>query len=246
MARRTAALGLAAALVLAGCASGSLAGDDEPSATPAPSSQTETSGSEPAASEEPQGIDTSAWLEYSTRDGDMTYRYPADWTLESSSELVAPDEGRDDVQDPSERWMDASTLTAPTGQPLLHSADFVDIGGWCDAANQGTVLHEEPIDLGWVMPDTTPVIAAIAFDGDPMIFAMGITAAESIGDDGQLACPFYFVFESSDGGASMGTHFQVSNDDPLWNIDSLDDAFAYTETDEYATLLEILRTVQTS
>jgi len=221
---------IAVPIMLSGCASAS-DGDDMGA-----SSQPSSSPSAEPTSSDAQAIDTSDWLEYSTHDGDMTYRYPADWALESESVQSVEE---------SERWFDDASLVAANGQTLLRSADFVDIGGYCDAPMQGTLLHSEPADVDDL--DGEPaMIAVVAFDGPPAVFAMGITSAAWIAEDGQFGCPFYFVFRTSDGGVSMGTHFQVSSDDPLWVVDSLEDAQAYMETDEYATLLEILRSVETS
>ncbi|GAA2175335.1 hypothetical protein GCM10009846_24800 [Agrococcus versicolor] len=241
MTRPASAIGAPAAvavalLLLTGCAAGDAGSEasssSAPSASPSPSA---------SSSDEPAAVDTSDWLEYATHDGDMTYRYPADWTLESESELFEPDGSYS-------RWMDSATLTAPNGQTLLRSSDFVDIGGMCEGPSTGEVLGSEPIDVAPLVEgegEDEQVIATVALDGDPMVLSIGITAAANLGD-GELACPFYNVFGTSDGGVSMGTHLQVSNDDPLWNVDSVDDARAYMETDEYATILEILRSVRTS
>ncbi|SDH39560.1 hypothetical protein [Agrococcus jejuensis] len=245
---RTASLAVAAlALVaLAGCATAAApeaSTSASPSATPAPSAEPT-----PSASEEPEGIDTSDWLEYSTHDGDMTYRYPADWTITSDAQFFDPDAERTDVQDRYQRWMDTATLTAPNGQQLLHSSDFVDVGGACGDAALPTlhVLATEPAAVRSIEGESV-VIATLAMAWNDGTFSMGIGIT---GDhfDGQTmlpACMINFIFASSDGGVAMGTHFHLGSEDPLWNIASLDDATAYMETDEYATILEILRSVRT-
>ncbi len=233
----TAALAL---LALVGCAAGAA----EPSASPAPSSSASApeSSATSAPSEEPAGIDTSGWLEYATHDGDLTYRYPADWTLESES-----------VQDPndaSSRWYDTASLTAPNGQQLLQSGDFVDIGGACgeDDRYPIEILADEPADVDPQPADGEPRIVSVALGTDDgrWIFGMGIASPERLPAPGSTACGFYFVHGSSDGGLSVGTHFMMASigDDPLWTVDTLDDARAYMETDEYATILEILRSVR--
>ena len=73
---------------------------------------------------------------------------------------------------------------------------------------------------------------------------VGITGEASL--DAAETCAVDFVAGSSDGGVSMGTHFQLDavGDDVLWTVDTLDDARAYLETAEYATILEILRSVE--
>lgn len=229
---------LAVPLVLAACAP---AADDEvvgDSSQPSPSSSAEPT---PTAAE---GIDTSEWLAYSTHDGDMTYRYPADWTLASESVESPADAGG--------RWFDSATLTAPNGQQLLQSSDFVDIGGACGEDYQFPVevLASEPADVQALGAEETPQITTVALgtDDERWTFGVGITSVDRLPEAGATGCSWYFVHGSSDGGVSIGTHFMMASieDDPLWTVDSLDDAMAYMQTDEYATILEILRSVETS
>ncbi len=239
--RRVALLAAVAVLVLAGCA--------QPAAEPA-ETPTITPGGDPAVpsttpSPSPDAIDTRDWLEYSTTDGDASFRYPAEWTLDVEAQHFAPDADSDDVQDPYERTMDSATLTAPNGQELLTLADFVDVGGACDAVYPFEVLAQEPSSAG--PADDRAVIATVAIgtESDRWIMGMGIASPESIAYE--ETCYVYFITGSSDGGVGFGTHFQMgsTDDDPLWSIDSLDDARAYMETDEYRTIIEILRSFET-
>ncbi|WAC66767.1 hypothetical protein OVA14_03045 [Agrococcus sp. SL85] len=233
-----------AVLALAGCAQPAAEPTEAP--TTAPTSQAPEPTTEPTATEDPTAIDTSDWLTYETTDSDASFRYPADWTLESDAELFAPDADRDDVQDPYERTMDSATLTAPNGQQLLALADFVDIGGACGGiVFPFEVLAQEPSEAA-ALDGGGSVIATVAIgtETDRWIMGIGITDAERL--EYEEACTTYFVAGSSDGGVGFGTHFQMgsTDDDPLWSIDSLDDARAYMETDEYRTILEILRSFE--
>ncbi|MCR8670051.1 hypothetical protein [Agrococcus sp. HG114] len=204
---------------------------------------------EPAASASSEpgraaAIATDGWLEYVSTDGTASFRYPPSWTLDAQSERFAPDADRDDVQDPYVRWMDSATLTAPNGQQLLAMHDFVDIGGACfDGAVPLEVLAVEP-SQSTSLDGAQAVIATVAIDfGSAWVMGIGVTAPEFVAHD--VSCTFYFVGVSSEGGVGFGTHFQLGMTDPLWAIDSLDDARAYMETDEYRTIIEILRSYRT-
>lgn len=246
------ALAAIAVIALAGCAAQG-AGDAEPDASepaaPAPS----TSASEPsdpapsvAPSAEPtsppEGIDTSGWLDHVAHDGLLTYRYPADWTLASDAYQAE--------HDPTGRWYDTSTLTAPTGQLLLEAGDTVDTGFVCpDGVYPIEILGSEPADVqpleGHEVSQITTV--ALGTEDGRWRFGVGIASVDPLQDLEAPTCGFSFVHGSSDGNAWSGTHYLVPShgDDPLWTVDTLDDARAYMETAEYATLLEILRSVRT-
>ncbi|MFC7432164.1 MULTISPECIES: hypothetical protein [unclassified Agrococcus] len=249
MARSLPALGLAATLSIAlvGCAS---TGPADAAAAPTPTPAAPGASAEPSAAaptepapSEPEGVDRSDWLEYATHDGDLTYRYPADWTLESESTFFSPDADRDDVEDPYERWMDASTLIAPNGQQLLHSYDFVDLGGAC-----GDPVNFQPIEILSDEPhpaiaDTSIVTAALRSVDGRWMFGVGLVGGDVSAID---TCVFRFTAGSSDGGLFLGTLPDLIStaEDPLWTVDTLDDATAYMETGEYATIVEILRSAR--
>lgn len=243
----TIAAAVAALLALSGCAGAAAPAPSEPA--PAPSASTSADPSvEPSASADPL-VTTDDWLDYATSDGSVSFRYPPTWTLEADSEPFSPG-GSTDTQAPPERWADSATLTAPNGQQLLAMHDFVDIGGSCGGFTFPLeVLATEPARAEPLLPDDgNPVIATVALgtDDDRWRVGVGITSSGSI--ERADACHVYFVGSSSDGGVSFGTHFQLSSagEDPLWTVDSLDDARAYMETDEYATIIEILRSFETS
>lgn len=240
---RTASLAVAAIAIVAlsGCATAGPPGTSSSPSSPAtPASSAEAT---PSASDEPAGIDTSDWLEYATRDGDMTYRYPADWTLTSSAEQI-PEAG-------TNRWYDSASLTAPNGQTLLRSSDYVDIGGACGEAYQFPfeVLATEPADAQGLASGQAPQITTVALGTDDgrWTFGVGITSIDRLPEPGATGCAWYFVHASSVAGVSIGTSLMMASieDDPLWTVDTLDDATAYMQTDEYATILEILRSVRT-
>lgn len=241
---------VATLLALTGCAGAAAPAPSAPtsSSTPSASASTDPTAG-PSASADPL-VMTDDWLEYATSDGSVSFRYPPTWTLEADSELFAPDAGRADVQDPYERWMDSATLTAPNGQQLLAMHDFVDVGGACGGSTFPLeVLATEPARAEPLTTDDgDPVIATVALgtDDDRWRVGVGITSSGSI--ERPEACRVYFVGSSSDGGVSFGTHFQLNSggDDPLWTVDSLDDARAYMQNDEYATIIEILRSFETS
>lgn len=237
---------LLAIALLSGCADPGPAAPPSPSATSAAPSSEPTPAAEPSSSPEPDrasGISTDDWLEYVTGDGHATFRYPSEWTLDATSEFVDPDAGRPEFAGRSGRQIDVARLTAPNGQQLLTMQDFADIGGMCAGPVPLEVLAVEPSRSRALEGDA--VVATVAVDfGGTWVMGIGITSADWVDED--TTCLFYFVGDSSDGPVAFGTHFQLGTTDPLWVIDSLDDARAYMETDEYATVIEILRSFETS
>ncbi|WP_425843853.1 hypothetical protein [Agrococcus sp. TSP3-2-1] len=233
----TIAAAVAALLALTGCAGAAAPAPSEPapSFTAAPSASAPTDPSaEPSASAAPP-VMTDDWLEYASSDGSVSFRYPPTWTLEATAEPHP---------DPDELPWEAATLTAPNGQELLRMAQFPDIGGSCEAPLAFDVLAVEPAASMPFEQEDDAVIATVAVPiGERWEMGIGITSTTRSAGAG---CQLYFVGMSSAHPVSMGTHFSMPREDPLWMVDSLDDARAYMETDEYATIIEILRSFETS
>ncbi|QUW17737.1 hypothetical protein [Agrococcus sp. Marseille-Q4369] len=233
----TIAAAVAALLALTGCAGAAAPAPSEPapSFTAAPSASAPTDPSaEPGASADPL-VMTDDWLEHASSDGSVSFRYPPTWTLEATAEPHP---------DPDEPPWEAATLTAPNGQQLLRMAQFPDIGGSCEAPLAFDVLAVEPAASMPFEQEDDAVIATVAVPiGERWEMGIGITSTTRSEGAG---CQLYFVGMSSAHPVSMGTHFSMPREDPLWMIDSLDDARAYMETDEYATIIEILRSFETS
>lgn len=228
---------VAALLALTGCAGAAAPAPSEPAAsfTAAPSASAPTDPSaEPSASAAPL-VMTDDWLEHASSDGSVSFRYPPTWTLEATAEPHP---------DPDELPWEAATLTAPNGQELLRMAQFPDIGGSCEAPLAFDVLAVEPAASMPFEQEDDAVIATVAVPiGERWEMGIGITSTTRSEGAG---CQLYFVGMSSAHPVSMGTHFSMPREDPLWMVDSLDDARAYMETDEYATIIEILRSFETS
>lgn len=245
------AAALATAL-LSGCAGLGALAPPSPTSTSAAPSRAPMPTPDPATSSSSDpgraaAVATDGWLEYVSTDGTASFRYPPSWTLDAQSERFAPDADRDDVQDPYVRWFDSATLTAPNGQQLLAMHDFVDVGGSCDAPVPLEVLSTEPAAARPLDEEDEAIIATVALRAGEGHWKMGIGVTGAAWIDGDEACTVYFIGGSSEGGVGFGTHFQMSlgERDPLWSVDSLDDARAYMETDEYATIIEILRSYRT-
>ena len=234
------AAAVAALLVLTGCAAAAETASSQAPATPtvaAPPSSDPAPVPSASSSSEPgraSGIPTDGWLEHATSDGSVSFHYPPSWTLEATAEPHP---------DPDELPWEAATLTAPNGQELLRMAQFPDIGGWCEAPLAFDVLAVEPAASMPFEQEDDAVIATVAVPiGERWEMGIGITSTTRSEGAG---CQLYFVGMSSAHPVSMGTHFSMPREDPLWMVDSLDDARAYMETDEYATILEILRSFET-
>lgn len=249
----TTALALTA-MLLAGCAAPAAEPTTAPTATttaptavPAPT-DTATASPDAAAGV----IDTTSWVEWVSSDGYTSLRHPVEWVAETTTES-APEDFRD-----VNNVIDSVELTAPNGQMLVGLWDFVDVGGLCD---EGSVQPVEMLALeetalpfdraaaqaeidewfpGEDVEDERPVLATYALgtvDGR-WNFAVGYTSAGQMERD---ACRVYNIA----GTFAAGTAFDVTSaPNPLWTVDSLDDARAYMETTEYATILEILRSVE--
>lgn len=238
-------------LAISGCAADAAT---EPTEAPtAPAIETpaaaETLPEEPAMSAEAPVADadadaapeTSDWLDYATDDGSVSFRYPADWALAVSASPV-------DLVD-RERSLDSATLTAPNGQQLLAFYDFVDIGGACGSEHYVRpleVLAREAVDVPTLGEEGRSVLATIALGTVDERWTVGVGITQEAYIDAPETCVVYFVAASSDGGLGFGTHFQLGThgEDALWTVDSLDDARAYMETDEYRTIVEVLRSFE--
>lgn len=247
---RGAAAVLALASLLAGCAAPAAApsavptASDSPSAAPSPS---------PTASATPAADPMAGWQLIQPESGRTQFRIPADWSADVSFEELDGEP------------VDGVVVRRPDGQPLLRFSQAPgDVGGSCTvegsdglstfAPREGVLLDEVPIVLGTQgspLEDLAVGAVAVELDDGSWLFGMGITAEARLQEP--LGCPFSFVAggpAASDelgGLLAFGTQPQlaVEPDGAIWVVESLDAAWAYVETDEYATLKSILRSLET-
>lgn len=237
---RAATAALALTALLAGCAA---PGAPTPPATdPGPSVASHSSppSAQPTATQAAGPM--ADWQVVRPESGRTQFRIPAGWSADMTFEEVYGEP------------VDGVIIRRPDGQQQLRFSQAIgDVGGIC--AVEGPDGISRPVQPAGELLDTAPILPAlddeeVAFgavaverDDGTWTFGMGITAAERLQEP--LGCPFYFVIGGPGelgGILSFGTESQLTGtgEGSVWVVDSLDDARAYLETEEYATLKQIL------
>lgn len=226
---------LAAPLLLVACAPG-------PAAAPSSPPSTTPTSAAPAASDAPPQEDQ--WQRFSTIDGMASVAVPPTWTVEggaSSSELGET------------QWL---WIRNASGQEMavLGIGTGDGRGGYCDdwdgdgSSFVPARIHlVEEVDVtGDSLDDGPPAYLSAATVGtgeDTFALRVGYTAERPEGD--RMPCPLwndvavpdgYPVVELGSPGPEMG--------EGMWSVDSFEAGERYTETEEYATLIDVLRSLQ--
>lgn len=235
--RTAAALGLVA--LLAGCAQPAA----EPSVAPSPAStasETPTPTGSPTPSASVATDPMADWQLIQPESGRTQFRIPADWTADVALEELDGEP------------VDTVVVRRPDGQVQLRFSQAPgDVGGGCPTPPPSELLDMEPLSLDGEASEPVAFGAvAIELDDGRWVFAMGITGEAQLSEP--LTCPFYFVTggPAEPGGfgglLAFGTESQVTGtgDAAVWVVDSLDDARAYAESEEYATLKQILLSLE--
>lgn len=237
--RRAAPL-LVMILALVGCAAVEA---EAPSPVPTSSlPQSAAPASTPAApTEGPVEDDMAGWQTIRLESGRTQFQIPRDWSAEIRYEEMDSDP------------VDAATVHRPDGQQqLVFSHAPGDVGGICEPSAE--LLETAPTAL--VNPVTSsqsePTFAAVAVELEDgrWSFGMGITEASSLEEP--LGCPFRFMVggpgepEGPGGILHFGTETELGpvGGDPLWIVESREAATDYLETEEYATLRQILLSLE--
>lgn len=226
---------LVAVALLSGCAA--------PGApVPAPTSPSASEASTPGPSiGELEPVDpTAEWQTVRPGSGRTQFRIPADWTADVSFQEIDGDA------------VDGVVIRRPDGQQQLGLSQAPgDVGGICEAIPAGVLLDSEPLSLGsehqWMSGGPAFGAVAVQLGDGRWVFGMGITGEERLREP--LSCPFYFITGGPGelgGILSFGTESQLTGTGAgsVWVVDSLDDARAYLETEEYATLKQILLSLE--
>ncbi|MGM1028859.1 MAG: hypothetical protein ACQEWM_03170 [Actinomycetota bacterium] len=233
--RTAAALGLVA--LLAGCAAPAAVPSDTPSASdsaPADPTLMPSATPDPTPAADPMAD----WQLIQPQSGRTQFRIPADWSADVTFAEVDGEPA------------DGVVVRRPDGQAQLRFSQVPgDVGGSCGERPQSEVLDMQSLSLDADEPTAFGAVAAELQDGR-WIFGMGVTAERQLQEP--LGCPFYFItggpaeaVEPS-GLLTFATESQLSGtgDAAVWIVDSLDDARAYLETEEYATLKQILLSLE--
>lgn len=234
---------VAALLVLSGCAGAAETAPSEmaPAPTAAPSrSSSGAPTAQPSASADP----TADWQVVETTDGLYRWRIPADWTVVDESFEAEDDLGHvNDV-----------TIVSDIGQRLAHfgSAYYGDRGGACTGVEDGMVpalVHlDETVPLGpgplasaRGPADAGRIVAFTSQYGDarPTFFA-GFT--QDLVEADRVSCHVYADVPVPEGYPE--TQFGTTRLEALWELDSLEQGAAYTETEEFSELMDVFRSLE--
>jgi len=238
-ARRSAVLSLLVApLLLVACAGGAPAATTAPPASSAPASASPTAAASPTAVPEP------TWHRFSTESGMASVSIPPTWTVEGGA--VASDVG--DVE-----WIWVRN-SLQHEMALLAIGNGGDRGGACDDWDgDGTAfvparihLVEEVDVTGESLDDGPPAYLYAATvqpaEGD-FSFHVGYSTERPEGD--RMPCLTYDDVAVPEGypWVTLGTP-SASMGGGLWQVDSFDAGAAYAETEEYAALVDVLRSLR--
>ena len=200
----------------------------EPTATTAP---TETPTVTPAPTEAP-------WERFSDERMNYSFETPPGWTVE---ELPTSYESEGIVQ---------LAILDPSGaRQLYFSSGVVGLGGACGTTPPIVIeeLDEVSVDIPGYVPMADPINPLVpprvvfrAFESE-----QGVIASLALTDEQPVeSCFFFNLLHPEAGMMVFADALQVSADAPPRTFASMDEARAFVETEEYATLQRILSSLQ--
>lgn len=233
IASSTAVLAAVCAAMLAACGPPAAApGTGSPPAVSAPtSSPTEATAS-------PSGTELSAadWKTFTTSDGQLTFDYPAEWSLRDPADAPANDGGA------------AVEVRNPGGKSMaILRTNVVPVGERCTVKQPYSVYSSEPVPAlaqngeapRFVFESRTDPSAT-----DPMkmtAFAYGITSVPEA--TGTEACPIEHVFAWPPSGAKFGgvyNPFDTSPGNPM----HADTPEVYAMTSEFEDIRKMIKSLR--
>ncbi|WP_198677556.1 hypothetical protein [Leucobacter luti] len=227
---------LFAVLALAAGVAGLSACAPEPAPTPTPiATQTPapTPTQTPTSTPTPTAI---PWERFSDERLTQSFELPPGWTVQ-------------ELGGPNDMGIVQLGVLDPTGaQRLVFMNAVQGLGGACGELPQQAIeeLDACPVEIpGYVAaPDgvTELVAPRVVFRAAPV--AEGALASLALADDvPPLSCMYVNLLHTSGGLTAFGTALQVDTYDPQsqWLFGSMDEARAYTQTDDYAQLVRILQ-----
>lgn len=236
-ARRSLLALLAVPLLLASCAAGP---EEAPSPTPSATEAIESSAPV-AASEEPQT--DARWQRFSTENGMASITVPPTWTVEGGA--VSGDDGES-------QWIWVRNSLRHE-MALLTVSSGGDRGGTCgDSVIDGTSevparIHlVEEMDVGGETLDPPPAyLYAATVESSRDVFAFHAGYSLERPADDRMPCTIFDDVAVPDGYPQVS--FGVPNADiggGLWRVDSFEAGQAYAQTEEYDTLMDVLRSLR--
>jgi len=187
------------------------------------------------------------WQVVETQDGLYRWRIPADWTAVDESFEAEDGLG----------WVNQVTIVSELDQELAEfgSAYYGDRGGACEdwdgdgATTVPTEVHlEESVRLGDAPLSSVrgPVdegrIVAFTSQSDPDTFEFYAGYSQDAFEDGKAQCLRYSDVPVPED--YPDTAFGTTADRALWQVDSFEQGTAYTETQEYAELIDMFRSLE--
>lgn len=229
--------GLAAlALVLAG---GLLAGcapkpvDPPPTTPAAPAKPSPTTA--PSASPDPE---PQQWERFADPRTPGSFEIPPGWSVVESEE-----------SEPEHEILKFDMLDAAGAKQLTYARKVMGLGGGCgDDSSYDLVTSEldaQPLDVPGYVPSSDPLPGTVPPQFSYRVFETahepGVFATVALSDTtpGER-CFYYNLLMTDTGYVQFADTLQVSVSDAAKHFDSVEEARAYMNTDEYATLKRVL------
>jgi len=219
---------LALLLLVSGCSAPPVTAEKPPATAPsATSTPTSTPTGEP-------------WVTYTTPDASTTFDLPADWSVEITPWPAA---AQDD-----EYWagiIESNPLSAPSlkvfdehgAQRLSYVMYFDGVGGAC--VDEFPLYELDTAETSWVDPGQGPV----RFVYNALETPEGVRASLGLAARAPAAagCLVYFItsIPGAEQGVSVATDMQLSSGAGI-SFDSIADATAYIDTEEYQSVRRII------
>ena len=232
--RRAVLAAFCAAVLLAACAPSGPAPGTTPPPAPAASSAPATTTPSETAAPSPSDPAASDWKNFTTPDGQLTFDYPAEWTIKDRAAEAAP--GGVFVEVLRETGKSIATLRTNmvTGAECVEKypyslIDSEELPALAQAGQTPRFVFE-----GRANPPATNAAASIPL-------AYGITSGPE--PSGPTACPIFHFFTWPPSGAMFGGAYDPFDTTP-GNPANVDTPEAYTETSEYKDLRKMITSLR--
>ena len=201
------------------------------SAPTAPTAPTETPSVTPTPTEAP-------WERFSDERMDYSFETPPGWTVEEMPTSYA-----------SAGIVQLAILDPAGVRQLYFSSGVTGLGGACGTTPP--IVIEELDDVSVDIPGYAPMADPLTPLGPPRVVfrafesEQGVIASLALVDEQPVeSCFFYNLLHPEAGMMVFADALQVSADAPPRTFASMDEARAFVETEEYATLQRILSSLQ--
>ena len=223
------------AVLLAACApTGTAPATSSPPASPSTASSAPATPSGTAAPASPSDPAASDWKNYTTPDGQLTFAYPAEWSIKDRAAEAAP--GGVFVE-----------VLRETGKPIATLRTNMVTGSECVEKYPYSLLDSEELPAlaqggqtpRFVFEGRANPTATGAAASNPL--AYGITSAPE--PSGPTACPIFHFFTWPPSGAMFGGAYDPFDTTP-GNPPQIDTPEGYTETGEYKDIRKMITSLR--